>query len=187
MPTEHEFKYVISLDLAKEFTPDQMKKMCSRFRQIEQGVICHGPGMYLRIRKQIERKKTQWQMTFKLKDADRTIEIENLIETRDAEDLWRKCYWCLTKDRYIYEHNDIKWEIDFFKQKDEVYFILAEAELPEYAPRPKKMPPILKKYLIYEVPLTDDRFSNKRLGDVEYAAKMYSQLQKGLENVSDEE
>lgn len=187
MPTEHEFKYVISLDLLEEISENQMRQLCSRHRQIEQGVICHGPGMYLRIRKQTERKKTQWQMTFKLKDADRTIEIENSIDSRDGEDLWRRCYWGLTKDRYIYEHNDIKWEIDFFKQKDEIYFILAEAELPEYAPRPKKLPSFLKKHLVYEVPLTDDRFSNKRLGDVEYAVRMYSQLKKGSDNVTDNE
>lgn len=178
MPTEHEFKYVISLDLLSEFSKSQLKDMCIEYRSIEQGVVCHGPGMYLRIRKSFikEKNKTNWQMTFKLKDADRTIEIENPIEAQDGEDLWSRCYWTLTKDRYVYEKDDIKWEVDFFKYKNEVYFILAEAELPEDAPRPKKMPSFLKKHLIYEVPLTDDRFSNKRLASVKYARKIYKQI-----------
>ena len=177
MPTEHEFKYVISLDLANEFTKNQLREIGCDLRSIEQGIICHGPGMYLRIRKSFTKEKNKtWQMTFKLKDADRTIEIETPIDDRDGEDLWHRCYWTLTKDRYIYEKDNIKWEIDFFKHKDKVYFILAEAELPETAPRPKKIPAFLRKFLLYEVPLTDDRFSNKRLGSVKYANKIYNQL-----------
>lgn len=180
MPTEHEFKYVISLDLMNDFSKGQLKDLCCEFRSIEQGIICHGPGMYLRIRrcKFKEKDKTNWHMTFKLKDADRTIEIENPIDARDGQDLWSRCYWKLVKDRYVYEKDDIKWEIDFFKHKNEIYFILAEAELPEDAPRPQKLPSFLRKNLIYEVPLTDDRFSNKRLGSVKYARKIYKQLLK---------
>jgi CYTH domain-containing protein len=180
VPTEHEFKYVISLDLVDEFTKSQIKEMCVDYRCIEQGVICHGPGMYLRIRKCSfkDKNKASWQMTFKLKDADRTIEIETPIDSRDGEDLWTRCYWSLTKDRYVCEKYGIRWEIDFFKHKNDVYFILAEAELPEDAPKPEKLPGFLKKHLIYEVPLTDDRFSNKRLGSVSYAKKIYKQLLK---------
>lgn len=176
MPTEHEFKYVISLDLVREYTEDQLKVVCSEHRVIEQGVALHGPGSYLRIRRSVTKTGTQWFMTFKLKDADRTIEIENPIDQRDANDLWRRCYWKLKKDRYIYVENGLKWEIDLFKDGDRVYFILAEVELAEDAPRPKKMPAFLKRHLLYEVPLTDDRCSNKRLGDVEYASKLYDTL-----------
>lgn len=178
MPTEHEFKYVISLELTKEYTEDQLKVVCSEHRAIEQGVLLHGPGSYLRIRRSTTKAGVQNFMTFKLKDADRTIEVEQPLDVRDAADLWRRCYFKLKKDRYIYAENGLKWEIDLFKDGDRVYFILAEVELPEDAPRPKKMPAFLKRHLLYEVPLTDDRCSNKRLGDVEYASKLYEQLTK---------
>lgn len=116
-------------------------------------------------------------MTYKLKDADRTIEVETPLEERDAEALWRKCYWCLSKDRYVYNDGALKWEIDFFfEESGRIYFILAEVELPEGAPRPRKMPDFLQKHLLMEVPLTDDRFSNRKLGDVEYANKLYQGL-----------
>lgn len=184
MPTEHEFKYVISLDLLQEQDEQQIASICQEVKDIQQGVICHGPGMYLRIRKSKQKQNTNWQMTFKLKDADRTIEIETPIDNRDGEDLWPRCYWSLSKTRYIYKKDEIFWEIDFFKSENEVYFILAEAELPEEAPRPKKIPKFIRKFLLYEVPLTDDRFSNKRLGKIDYAKKMYSHLLKErIENV----
>jgi hypothetical protein len=53
--------------------------------------------------------------------------------------------------------------------------VLAEVELKEGSPRPKRLPEFIKKHLLYEVPLTDDRFSNKRLGDVDYATRLYWQ------------
>ena len=178
MPTEHEFKYVISLDLTREYTEDQLKVVCSEHRAIEQGVLLHGSGSYLRVRRSVTKAGVQNFLTFKLKDADRTIEVEQPIDARDATDLWRRCYFKLKKDRYIYTENGLKWEIDLFKDGERVYFILAEVELPEEAPRPKKLPAFLKRHLLYEVPLTDDRCSNKRLGDVEYASKLYEQLAK---------
>jgi CYTH domain-containing protein len=176
MPTEHEYKYVISLDMAKEYTEEQIMIRSREHRIIEQGVISHGPGMYLRIRRSVTRGKVEWFMTFKLKEADRTIEIENKIDARDAEDIWRKCYWKLKKDRYVIDYEGMKWEVDFFKNDGDTYFILAEVELPEGSLRPKRMPGFLQKHLLHEVPLTDDRFSNKRLGDVEYAKRLYNQM-----------
>jgi CYTH domain-containing protein len=164
---------VISLDLIREYTEDQLAVMCQEQRGIEQGCFLHGPGSYLRIRRVSTKGKVEWFLTLKTKDADRTIEIENPIDARDAQDLWSRCYWKLKKDRYVYAEGGIKWEIDLFKENGEVYFILVEAELPEDAPRPKKLPGFLKRHLIYEVPLTDDRFSNKKLADVDYAQKLY--------------
>ncbi len=180
MPTEHEFKYIISLDFATEFTEEKVKEICCEHRFIQQGVICHATGKSVRIRQTITNDQgfPDWQLTFKLKDSDRTIEVENSIDSRDGQDLWSHCYWKLKKDRYVYEFNDLKWEIDFFKIKSKVYFILAEVELPENAPRPNKVPYFLKKFILYEVPLTDKRFSNKRLWNMKYATKMYSKLLK---------
>lgn len=180
MATEHEYKYLISLDFAKDFPHERMQSMCHEHRSIEQGVVCHGMGMNLRIRKSIIFSRTQWYMTFKLKDAqsDRLIEVENLLDARDGEDLWRNCYWKLRKDRYVFMEDDKVWEIDFFNGPDGIYFILAEIELMEGSPRPSNVPTFIKDYVVHEVALTDDRFSNKRLGDLEYAKKVYSNFNK---------
>lgn len=184
MPTEHEFKYVMNLDFAKEHTEDQLRVICPKHRRIDQGVLLQGNGSYLRVRRTEENSNIAWHMTFKLKDADRTIEIETPLIERDAFDLWGRCSWKLRKDRYIHAENGIDWEIDLFKTNDRIYFILAEAELPEGSLRPKKIPCFLKKHLIYEVPLTDDRCSNKRLGNVSYADKLYEHLiHEGTPNV----
>ncbi len=173
MPTEHEYKYLISLDFVRALTEDRLNSICSEHRIIEQGYICHGMGSNLRVRCTIIQNEIQWFLTFKQKDENRIIEVETTLSFRDGEDLWSKCYWKLSKDRYIFLEDGLKWEIDLFKKNGEIYFVLAEVELTEGAPRPDKMPDFLKEHLLHKVDLTDDRFSNKKLGDLEYASNLY--------------
>lgn len=182
MPIEHEFKYVVSLDLLKEWPEAKLRIECKDWRSMEQGVALHGPGAYLRVRSVTVKGTTSWFLTFKKKDCDETVEIENPIGEEDALKLWAGCYWKLKKDRYIFKDGDLKWEVDLFKNGKDIYFILVEVELPPGAPRPKAMPDFLQKNLIYEVPLIDDRCSNKKLGDVSYATKLYAQLVAGKES-----
>lgn len=55
---------------------------------------------------------------------------------------------------------------------------IAEIELPENKKEPDEIPEIIKKNLIYEVPLTDSRFSNKLLGDPKYAIELLKSFRK---------
>ena len=57
-----------------------------------------------------------------------------------------------------------------------LYFVQAEVELEEGSNKPEEIPEFLREFLLYEVPLTDDRFSNKRLSDVEFASRLYKSL-----------
>ena len=132
-------------------------------------------GMTTRIRCIDNGDKNKWFLTFKQKVNDRVIEIEKKLDDRDGSDLWQACVGKLTKDRYVFAGEEI-WEVDLFKRSGELYFILAEVELAEGKPRPKSVPKFLKPYVLYEVPITDDRFSNKRLGDVDYAMNLYKSL-----------
>ena len=111
------------------------------------------------------------------------IEIEKKIDDRDGQDLWSVCVAKLKKDRYMIEDKGITWELDFFRKGHHLYFVLAEVELPEGASRPKIVPDFLKDYVVYEVPLTDDRFSNKRLGDVDFATNLYQNILNGENHV----
>lgn len=135
-------------------------------------------GMTTRIRHQSEVKSHKWYLTFKQKVNNRVIEIEKKLDSRDGKDLWDVCVGRLKKTRYIFDNNGEIWEVDLFTKGTHLYFILAEVELPEGAPRPEQVPEFMKDFVVYEVPITDDRFSNKRLGDVEYATNLYTEITK---------
>lgn len=193
MPTEHEYKMVLSTEFAKDFDHSALRKKAIDHQHIQQGYLVFSKGMTTRIRSIDNGVKKKWYLTFKQKVGNRVIEIEKKIDERDGVDLWSICVGKLKKDRYVFEANKsgklksgelehdnkgIKWEVDLFKKGTILYFVLAEVELPEGSPRPKT-PDFLKEYVLYEVPLTDDRFSNKRLGDVEFATNLYQQIQDG--------
>lgn len=184
MPTEHEYKYAIDLSLADKYSHKDLRSIADQFSHIKQGYLAFSKGMTTRIRCITTLKKERWYLTFKQKINDRVIEIEKKIDSRDGHDLWDVCVGKLKKNRYAIDNEGVTWELDLFK-KGNLYFILAEVELEEGAPRPKSVPQFLKDYILYEVPLTDDRFSNKRLGDAEYATNLYKQIQKGVNDGQD--
>jgi CYTH domain-containing protein len=174
MPTEHEYKFVISCDAEAELANKP------NFYAIEQGYLAFSKGMSTRIRsiRKVDSLQRSWFFTFKQKTKTRVIEIEKKISARDGEDLWKMAVGKLKK--YRHKKRDAQgrmWDLDFFHNKQgKCYFAVAEVELEEGAPQPKKLPPFIKKFLVFAAPLTDDRFSNKRLGDVEYATDLYQEL-----------
>lgn len=177
MPTEHEYKYLVSMDLAGRTGTDFLTKKAKEIQQIKQGYLNFSKGTSTRVRC-ITNDKENWSFTYKQKVGERVIEIEKKkLDNRDGQDLWSVCIGKLEKTRYVVEDNGLKWEIDFFKNGDKVYFVLAEIELPEGAPRPESVPNFLKDRVLYEVGLEDDRFSSKRLSDVEFATNLYKLFQ----------
>lgn len=176
MPTEYEFKYAVHLDLLKEYPEERLRIMCDKHLIIEQGYLAFSKGMSCRVRCTKEYGKPKWHLTFKQKASNRVVEIEKKIDERDGEDLWQVAVGKLKKDRYVFDQHGIKWELDILKHDGLVYFIIAEVELMEGTSRPKEMPTFLQPFSLYEVPLDDDRFSNKRLGDVNYARELHSRL-----------
>lgn len=147
---------------------------------MEQGYLAFSKGLSARIRSIIKpgADQKQWVFTFKQKVKDRVVEIEKKISERDGLELWEMAVGKLKKRRYIKLDNyGNTWDIDFlYAKSDSCYFSLAEVELDEGAPRPKKLPDYIGEFLVYPVDLTDDRFSNKRLGDVDYATCLYKSL-----------
>lgn len=182
MPTEHEYKYVVSLDIEQKYSDADLRELSTEVQHIKQGYLAFSKGMTLRVRCLNTSQKKQWYLTFKQKIANRVIEIEKKLDNRDGKDLWGVCVGRLKKDRYVIEHHGHTWELDFFRKGGYLYFVQAEVELEEGAHRPEEVPDFLKDYIVFEVPLTDDRFSNKRLADVEYAYRLYQDLMEYQEN-----
>ena len=106
----------------------------------------------------------------------RTVEIEQELSYQDATLLWQVCTAKLTKTRHVFPSPlGQKWEVDIFYHKEEIYLVMAEIEFSEEEACPE-LPLFLKKHVIYEVGLTDNRFSNTKLGDVEYTKALYRKL-----------
>ena len=176
MPTEHEYKYVLALDTDEEY----FRENCKNHFAIRQGYLASSKGMTCRVRSLRDGSSVKWFLTFKQKVDNRVIEIEQRLDDRDGKDLWSvtKCVSRLKKERYVLEHDGIDWEVDFFRAGSDRYFVLAEVELTEGSPR-IALPKFIHKFLLHEVDLTDDRFGNKKLADVEHASNMYKQIVQG--------
>lgn len=171
MPTEHEFKYLIDKSIANEFDRQQLAYLSRTNRTIEQGYIDFGESFSNRVRCS---NSTDWVFTFKKNVGDRVVEIETTLDEKDAQSLWSICKNKLKKTRYCIENNGVTWELDLFYNDDGLYLVMAEVEMPEGGQRPSSVPTFLNKYILYEVPLTDLRFSNTKLSDIEHVNRIYS-------------
>ena len=100
MPTEHEYKYLLSLELAKDFDHPTLLKMSKEHQHIKQGYLAFSKGMTTRIRCIDDGEKQKWFLTFKQKVEERVIEIEKRLDDRDGQDLWSVCVGKLKK--YLY-------------------------------------------------------------------------------------
>ena len=115
-------------------------------------------------------------MTFKRTVGGRVVEVNTEIDERDFVDLWGTAKTSLRKVRYDIEG----WDVDFFVDlHNDIYFVLAEHEMPEGQEKPEAMPKLVASSLIYEVARDDDRFSSKKLADIPHAKKLLRKLQKG--------
>lgn len=147
---------------------------------ISQGYLIATRGITVRVRKLVRRnsKKTDYCFTLKVTTGGRPIEVEKSLDKRDFEDLWNIALNRLEKVRYIIKDENT-WEIDFFKDyKENTYMAIAEVELPEDQYEPYHIPELVQNNLLYTVPLTDTRFSNKLLGDARYASQLLKEIRK---------
>jgi CYTH domain-containing protein len=178
MPTENERKYILDIGCVEEVKNTSFDRY-----EISQGYLIATRGITVRIRRFTKSSgKVNYFFTLKVTTSGRTIEIEKSIDERDFNDLWNIALNKLEKTRYLLKDDNV-WEVDFFKDyKDQVYICVAEVELPEDQYEPHSIPSLIQKRLLYTVPLTDTRFSNKLLGDARYASQLLKEIRKGLKN-----
>ena len=130
----------------------------------------------------IRRSNNDYSFTFKFWVASkgRDTEIEGDITKEAYDNLYKSCKKVVTKDRYVCPNNDssnYKWTVDFLKDdKNEIYIVMAEVEMPENVDAPSHIPAMLRPYIRHAVPLQDRTFSNKKLSDVNYAQDKLKEL-----------
>ena len=171
MPIENERKFIIYETDATE------RKFAERSEQvipIKQRYLITDKGKSGRIRQEKFKDEMKYSFTFKM-DCDipgEVVEIETAISPDDFNKLWFKGTGEVTKVRYKYQG----WDVDFFKYFDRNYIAIAEIELPSGVKQPTLIPALILENLIYQVPMEDKRFSNKKIGNLSYAISLLDEL-----------
>jgi len=177
MPVENERKFVLYPTIEEELVN------VPAHQRITQGYLkAATEGVVVRLRKakhyeNNEKTDLKRIFTFKSRNPDFTsTEIETEISKKDFDSIWPKTTRQLTKTRYKLPSGNLWWEIDVFLGFNGSYFWMAEIELPEKQDWPDIVPEYIKNHLLFKVPLTDSRFSSKKLCDESYAKNLFKQL-----------
>lgn len=164
---ENEIKYILDHKKLEESKFTNWKKL-----EIRQGYI---DG--IRIRQMNDDYIFTYKKWIKEDGKKLQIEIETPIDKITFDRLWKKVARSLTKTRYMkkvnYKEGEVEWVVDFLKDKDKnIYFTLAESEMPENMQKPPKIENKVAEHLLYEVEHGDKSFSNRKLSQKKYAKKM---------------
>jgi hypothetical protein len=165
MPVENERKYVLS----PSFEGDALEGWVRV--DIQQAYLDDGP----RIRK----FGAHYLFTYKkwAPHVKELVEIETAISQDDFDLLWPMHVQAIQKTRYIKNTDDGEWVVDFLRDPDgEVYFVMAEVELSRFKAVPDHIPDEISDHIVFAVEAEDNRFTNKKLSNRDYAANMLAKV-----------
>lgn len=165
MPIENERKYLLPLD----FDPARLNGWTKH--AIRQAYLDDGP----RIR-QIDAGHV---FTYKkwIPHARELVEIELAISQEDFDLLWSQRIETLEKTRYEKQIGEALWVVDFlYDPAGRIFVAMAEAELPRHMPAPDIIPDEIAPHIVHAVAADDNRFTNKKLSDPAYAARLYGEV-----------
>jgi len=162
MPVENERKYVLKPDFDAGRLTGWTK------HAIRQAYLDDGP--------RIRQRGDDYIFTYKkwVPQAGELVEIETAISEDDFNLLWPLCVQRIAKTRYVLMQDEVEWVVDFLcDDQGQVYFVLAEAELPRGQAVPRHIPAEIESGILHSVAAADNRFTNKKLSDRVYAASLY--------------
>jgi CYTH domain-containing protein len=162
VPVENERKYVLKSDFDAGCLTGWTR------HDIRQAYLNDGP----RIRQRDE----DYIFTYKkwVPHAGELVEIETAISEDDFNLLWPLCIQRIAKTRYVLMTDEVEWVVDFLRDDNgQVYFVLAEAELPRGQAAPGHIPVEIAGGILHSVDAADNRFTNKKLSNQAYAAGLY--------------
>lgn len=131
-----------------------------------------------RIRSVVENEKTKYYFTYKYPTNEGNIEIEKEISNLEYDILNQNATERIYKRRHKYfdDNTNLIWEIDFFlDQNNNIYFVMAEVEMPEGMQK-TDVPDIINSNLLYQPTRKDKRFNNYNLSCVETTTKIYEEI-----------
>lgn len=165
MPIENELKFILPLDFDAAALSDWEK------HDIRQAYLNDGP--------RIRQINDDYLFTYKkwIPQVSELVEIELAISKNDFDLLWSQRVETLEKTRYEKHVGEAEWVVDFLHDATgQNFVVMAEVELPRYKPQPDAIPDEIASHILYAVTAGDNRFTNKKLSDAGYAAKVYEDL-----------
>ncbi|MBS0224233.1 MAG: hypothetical protein JSR91_26230 [Proteobacteria bacterium] len=174
MPIENERKFVL-VDKDGELEAQLAQAPVARFVLRQAYLDASG----VRIRAIEKGGSVRHVFTYKRPVDGQMVEIETDISAVDFERLWTLRRETLSKVRHSWNEGHFHWDVDFFKTDDGMtYFALAEVEMPEDETIPPPPPDYLKRYVLGLVPLSDPRFTSKRLADRSHAERLMAGIRR---------
>lgn len=177
---ENELKFVLSQEAAEasnieahpDFLPSFIKKT------IIQGY--HSGGGRLRY-EQIRHALPKYTFNYKMNLPDGQIEeFEQEIDQGTFDRCFPLCKHQVSKYRYtsVSEDRSEVWDTDFFYDPSslEVYFVMAECEMPEGRLAPLVIPPFIEQFRLHDVTRGDNAFTSRKLGDIKYARTLFGDI-----------
>lgn len=165
MPIENERKYILPLDFDASVLHGWEK------HDILQAYLDDGP--------RIRQINADYIFTYKkwIPQVSELVEIELAISKDDFDLLWTQRVQSLEKTRYEKHIGEAEWVVDFLRDPaGRNFVVMAEVELPRYTPEPDSIPDEIASHILYAVEASDNRFTNKKLSDPGYAAKIYEEV-----------
>lgn len=175
MPIEREFKFVMSMNLTENDINFGIEPIT-----FHQYYLNNGGRIRYEIKNNIV-DKIKFNYKEFISPEIGQVEIECDISEDDAELLKSVSISKLEKVRHFYvDGNGLKWEIDFFKNQNQTYFILMEVEVETGEFDLNKLPDIIKNNIQHIVNSDDNSFTSKKLESMEYAKLKMKEIKKGI-------
>ena len=132
-----------------------------------------------RIRREVSAGLDERIFTFKRRLPDgRNIEVARDLDAEAFSLLWSVTRERLTKRRYTLLDGSVTWDTDFFYNPcGEVYFAMAEAEMPPAMDRPERIHPVIAPHVAFSAARGDPRFSSRLIAGEGYARNLALVLQ----------
>jgi CYTH domain-containing protein len=168
---ENELKYVIGKDICSSIINGN-----NEYKIIQQGYV--GDARVRRTVRGANIVKTDFNYKIPLLNGE-VEEIEVDISDEAFSLMIRKATNIINKYRYTYSENDSEiWDVDFFlNDEGDIYFCMAECEMPTGRKIPLSIPKFISQRLIYAVPREESsKFSSKKIQDVSYAENLLQKL-----------
>ena len=165
MPIENERKFILPRDFDSQVLAGWQR------REIKQAYLNDGP--------RIRHIDNLCIFTYKkwVPQAKELVEIELAISQDDFDLLWSQRVQTLQKVRFQRQIEEEEWVVDFLRDEEgHVFVVMAEVEMPRYQVSPKHIPEEIAAAILYAVDAGDNRFTNKKLSDPLYAARMYEDV-----------
>ena len=170
---ENEVKYILKLDGLYNFVDNYWSASMITQYYLPNGIRIRSTSIEENISYTINTKKLRPDYSFMELEYPIDKEVYELLHSQQAT-------IGLTKIRYTKLVNDELWSIDFLLNQENLYFVIAECEMPETRIIPNNIPAIVLNNLVYAVSRREQAdYSNYCLANISYATNLLERIKNG--------